>query len=656
MANFSAFDESCAAAHAEVYRQASTGESRKGDGSMRRKACALLLSATLGGCVSSDRMDSGPHCTGSWGRQPGPTSVPGVAGPHGQHLPMAAPYNMAPPGNMHAARQMMSNSIPLDMVQINRGGNAPGMSGTPNGQMPFTPMPAGGVLTPPGVPFAPGMPGGPNVGAGLMPNLGGGIVPANLPPGAATGGISLAQFTPPPPSNNGHNGHVRFAAQRTQVRFTRPTGMRVSWFAQGPDGKPGFSNVPLEAPARYNFTQGAIYRLKLSNIEGRPGVELYPTMEVVPANAKTEAFLAHSAVPIEFTQDDFKQIAEGNYVTKVIYLPDPQFQDVAGTGIDEIISTRLEPGADPIHEALRRGSILLIIRMGNVDQEAPNTPPLSAVTPIIPPPQAAPNGAPHGAPRMMVPYPGHMPGHGSLPPGLPPGGPMMAAPGNPLLPPPGFNPNLPPPPPGFAPGAPQFGSVPPPIPPSPGFAPPGFAPKEFPTTSGRIDDPLPPPIPPMPTPGARPTPDDIVPLVPPPVAPAPTGAKKADISVPSFPAAPPVAPSGSGNVKSAVTVPESLPIAPRAVAPKSVAPKSDTKNIEITVPPIPNLPSSKATDLPMATPAGNPNLPVLPGIDPLPVPAVPATPGTVQPTASTGVPPLPQLPPPQLPPARTEQR
>jgi hypothetical protein len=140
------------------------------------------------------------------------------------------------------------------------------------------------------------------------------------------------------------------------------------------------------------------------------------------------------------------------------------------------------------------------------------------------------------------------------------------------------------------------------------------------------------------------------------VAPAPTGAKKADISVPSFPAAPPVAPSGSGNVKSAVTVPESLPIAPRAVAPKSVAPKSDTKNIEITVPPIPNLPSSKATDLPMATPAGNPNLPVLPGIDPLPVPAVPATPGTVQPTASTGVPPLPQLPPPQLPPARTEQR
>src|SRR5205085_9066851 len=65
-------------------------------------------------------------------------------------------------------------------------------------------------------------------------------------------------------------------------------------------------------------------------------------------------------------------------LVKVIYLPDPQFQDAAGTGTDELLSTQLPPGADPILEALRRGSILVVIRMGNVDQEAPNTPPLNA--------------------------------------------------------------------------------------------------------------------------------------------------------------------------------------------------------------------------------------------------------------------------------------
>lgn len=575
---------------------------------MRRKACALLLSATLGGCVSSDRMESGPHCAGSWGKQHGPPPVPGVAGPHGQHIPMAAPYNMAPPGNPHAARQMMSNSVPLDMVQINRGGNVPGMSGAPDGSMPFTPIPHGGVLTPPGVPFAPGIPAGPNVGpAGFVPNLGGsnlgGVVPANMPPGAATSGLMLAQHA----AQQGH-GQVRYNAQRSQIRFTRPTGMKISWFAQGADGKPGFSNVPLEAPARYNFPQGAIYRLKLNGIEGRPGLEVYPTMEVVPANPKTEAFLAHSAVPLEFTQDDFKQIAEGNYVTKVIYLPDPNFQDVAGTGIDEIISTRLEPGADPIQEALRRGSILVIIRMGNVDQEAPNTPPLGAVAPTgpAPGPQAHPNLPPH----LMVPYPGYMPKHG----GLPPGGPMMGAPVNPLLAAPGFNPNMPPPP-GFAPNAPQTGSALPPIPPAP------------PTNNGNIGAPdltsAPPPVAPTPTPELQPAPDGAVPLIPPPVAPTPNGAKKPLDITPAFPAVPPVAPALNGSTKSDLTIPG---------APASAPKGNDVKKIDATVPPIPSFPSSKTNQLPTVTPASNASLPALPDIDgPSRVISIPATPGMLPP-------------------------
>ena len=105
--------------------------------------------------------------------------------------------------------------------------------------------------------------------------------------------------------------------------------MKISWLTQGPDGRPAYSSPPLETPGKYNFLQGAIYSLKLSNIDGRPGLEVYPTLEVVPSNYKTEEFLAHSYVPIEFTQEDFKQIVEGNYVIKVIYLPDPQFQELA---------------------------------------------------------------------------------------------------------------------------------------------------------------------------------------------------------------------------------------------------------------------------------------------------------------------------------------
>ena len=116
------------------------------------------------------------------------------------------------------------------------------------------------------------------------------------------------------------------------MRFTGPNGMRIAWFAPTPDGRAGFGPQYLEAPGRYNFLQAAIYRLKLSDIPNRPGVELYPTLEVVPGNAKTATFLAHSAVPVTFTEEDFNQVAAGNYLVKVIYLPDPQFQDLADDG------------------------------------------------------------------------------------------------------------------------------------------------------------------------------------------------------------------------------------------------------------------------------------------------------------------------------------
>src|SRR5207248_7736051 len=163
-----------------------------------------------------------------------------------------------------------------------------------------------------------------------------------------------------------------------------------------------------ETPGRYNFLQAAIYRLKLSNIPGRPGLELYPTLEVVPANNKTSTFLAHSSVPLTFTQEDFDQVAAGNYLVKVVYLPNPQFQDLAIAGPNEIVSSRLEPGADPIAEALQRGSILLVVRLGNIDLEAPNTPAIDAPGPYKPfcPPgygMAMPGAPGMGGPPMMGP-------------------------------------------------------------------------------------------------------------------------------------------------------------------------------------------------------------------------------------------------------------
>lgn len=171
----------------------------------------------------------------------------------------------------------------------------------------------------------------------------------------------------------------------SQILFAGPEGMQVSWDVTAPGA---FDSDPLICPGRYNFPQGAMYRLKLTNIPGRPGVELYPTLEVGPAMPRTEAFIAHNAIPVQITEEDLDQVLSGNFVTKVIYLPDPNYQELALAGVETLVSTRLDPGVDPIVEADRRGSILAIVRIGNRDLEVPGE--------AIGPQDVVPAGYPNG--------------------------------------------------------------------------------------------------------------------------------------------------------------------------------------------------------------------------------------------------------------------
>jgi hypothetical protein len=162
------------------------------------------------------------------------------------------------------------------------------------------------------------------------------------------------------------DGGAMAAVATSQVAFIGADGVQVNWDVSGYGM---FDSTALVIPGRQDFYQGAIYRLKLTNIPGRPGVELYPTLEIAPVTPRTDAYLAHSPIPVQFTEEDFDQVLSGNFVTKVIYLPDPEFQELALAGVETLVSTRLDPGVDPIAEADRRGSILAILRMGNKDLE-----------------------------------------------------------------------------------------------------------------------------------------------------------------------------------------------------------------------------------------------------------------------------------------------
>ena len=64
----------------------------------------------------------------------------------------------------------------------------------------------------------------------------------------------------------------RFVTTRSQIYFLDPDGMQIGWqTSAGPNGERAYLPAQLTVPARYNFNQGYIYRLKLTDIPGRPG-------------------------------------------------------------------------------------------------------------------------------------------------------------------------------------------------------------------------------------------------------------------------------------------------------------------------------------------------------------------------------------------------
>jgi hypothetical protein len=401
---------------------------------MKRTALAFSVLAAVGGCVSVGNNQEGPMggpgaggpgCCSPSGSTYSAQSVPGAIGPNGVPVPVrGGAYAAGTPSGEAAARATIQNSMPKDVIQLASyqpdggimrtagmqapGMGAPGMPGAPGMGMPGPGMgmPGPGMGMPgPGM----GMPG-PGMG---MPGPGGGM---GFPPGAVAAAGAIV---------NPYCG--QFASARMQIKFDGPPGMKIGWYVQGADGKREFNKDPLEVPARYNFQPGAVYRLKLSDIPDADfaGKSLNPTLEVVPPGPKAMPFLAHTTVPMTFTQDDFRMVKAGNYLVKVVYLPDPTNQEIAVGATNELLSTQLAPGEDPIAAAAKLGTVLLVVRMGNIDLDLSHTPAMDA-----PPPGQMP---PPGFPPMMPPGRGGPP-QGMMGPNgqqLPPG--VIMGPNGPTL-------------------------------------------------------------------------------------------------------------------------------------------------------------------------------------------------------------------------------
>jgi hypothetical protein len=163
-----------------------------------------------------------------------------------------------------------------------------------------------------------------------------------------------------PPGVNGYwAGMLRqpSPADFTYVRLELPSPGQIEVYGLDP-------SRPVYLPQNWcGLAIGRLYRMKISGLEEFPGVELYPTVEVVDRTHPPPGREQEFAVPVRLTTDEIEHALSGRLVTKVLYVEQPQLASPFPTQDGMVIET-LMPDRNLIKEADLRGRPLAIVRLG----------------------------------------------------------------------------------------------------------------------------------------------------------------------------------------------------------------------------------------------------------------------------------------------------
>lgn len=121
-------------------------------------------------------------------------------------------------------------------------------------------------------------------------------------------------------------------------------------------------SVALENSFKVGLLVAPVYRFKVINIPRHAGIEVYPTIEVVNRTYPPRGQEFDFPIPIEFTEQDLELAAQGKFVTRIVYVENPQA--ALPQAIKEQPWFEIAPGQDPLAVADRLGRPVAIIRMG----------------------------------------------------------------------------------------------------------------------------------------------------------------------------------------------------------------------------------------------------------------------------------------------------
>jgi hypothetical protein len=141
------------------------------------------------------------------------------------------------------------------------------------------------------------------------------------------------------------------------VEIKAPGGALVSLAAGGQ------FVTPQAAPVRVGLLIGSVYRLRVTNIPLSAGQEVFPSIELVDRLYTPVDQQWRFPIPIELSEEDLRLALSGKFVTRVIYLEDPDHAlPVKQAGTQNWFE--VAPGGDPLMEADAMGRPVAILRLG----------------------------------------------------------------------------------------------------------------------------------------------------------------------------------------------------------------------------------------------------------------------------------------------------
>jgi hypothetical protein len=143
------------------------------------------------------------------------------------------------------------------------------------------------------------------------------------------------------------------------VEIKAPEGAAISLAVDGRFERPQKSSVLA------GMLIGQVYRVRITEIPRQEGFEVFPTIEVVNRLYPPPGLKNHFPIPVHVTADELELALAGRFVTRVIYLEDPQNALPVQDRDDFQRYWEVRSDEDALKAADRLGKPVAILRMGS---------------------------------------------------------------------------------------------------------------------------------------------------------------------------------------------------------------------------------------------------------------------------------------------------